>query len=367
MSEEQEVVVQEHAYHAYDYPGAVPIRSYEEAKHLDPHHQDVRNQIAFDRYGLIIQRDGDGGDTAAREGMYWLAKAAREALFNHPGQPKAGPFQAWRTRDDFVRVLDLLEEKDAAGQYTGHYRRHPYDPRWNTSDKMSRDNMLPLIAAMGAYGGPDMEQRLGRFYDNMSTFAGFLRFLNKDLMLLVEEFIKRARNQAVDETIDHAIADCALSARLKCINTMDDVGDDLNLMVSLLLPELRQNKDYFKAIRVRYLEKRPMNYGVYMTAYYMYWGHEPPRPDLMQARMDEGITKKGWLPDCSKVFGAIKWYCRLESSGNPGLANLYRPIYDSLFAAPVPPPGDPFQKVSDVGECTIYNLLPDSICHQEEK
>src|SRR5687768_5582080 len=30
--------------------------------------------IYYDKYGLITQADGDGADTAQREGMYWFAR-----------------------------------------------------------------------------------------------------------------------------------------------------------------------------------------------------------------------------------------------------------------------------------------------------
>ena len=348
---------------------AIPVRTEQQAAGTPLKFQDVRNQIAFDRYGLIIQRDGNGGDTAAREGMYWLARAARDnfGFYNAPGKPKLKPFQAWRTRADFVKVLDLLEEKDSSGKFTGRYRRHPYDKEWSSPDKMSRDNMLPLIAAMGAYGGQDMSDRLDRFYTNLDKKLWIFNAINADLLLMFEQFIKRARNQAVDETIDHVIADCAVSSRLRCIKDMDDVGDDMNQMVTLLLPEMRQIKDYFPAIRKRYVDLRPMSYGVYMTDYYMYWGHAPVADvSKMRQRMDEGIATKGWKPDCSNAFGAIKWYCRRESQGNPGLANLYRPLYDRSFGGPVSSAGMPFKKVDDLKECTVYKLLPDSICGQEQ-
>jgi hypothetical protein len=346
-------------------PARVPVRRAAEARRFSPGHQDIRDNIAFDRYGLIIQRDRNGGDTAAREGMYWLARKARENFFNKANRPSLAPFQAWRTREDFIQVLDHLEEKDASGNFTGRYRRHPFDTTggYNTPEKMSRDNMLPLIAAMGAW---DMNERLDRFVRHLDKKLWVFNAINNDLLYFYQQFIKRARNQAVDETIDKGIADCAVSARLRCIKDIDDVGDDLNTMVSLLLPELRQTKDYFKAIRLRYVNLRPVNYGVYLTAYYRHWGSKPVSIQLMNQRVEEGRTKLKWTPDCSNAFGALKWYCRVESAGNPGLADLYKPLYDMFFGAPPPPAGKPFEKVNDVKECTIFNLVPESLCGLEK-
>ncbi|TRL28990.1 hypothetical protein FM996_18125 [Methylosinus sporium] len=106
-----------------------------------------------DQNGLIIHRHADtglpdGGDTAQREGFYWLGVWLRN---NIPGLPK------WdrQRKLTFDQVLALLEpNKD------GRFRRHPiYEP--NDADwGFSRDQFVPLVAAMGVYGKYDTIQRL---------------------------------------------------------------------------------------------------------------------------------------------------------------------------------------------------------------
>lgn len=112
--------------------------------------------INCDQYGLIVHRDNDGkfngGDTAQREGWYWFGVWLRE---NTPGLPK------WthRRKLNFDQVLDLLEPgKD------GVFYRHPKQPPFNNAFSkewgFSRDQMVPLVAAMGVWGKHDAIRRL---------------------------------------------------------------------------------------------------------------------------------------------------------------------------------------------------------------
>jgi hypothetical protein len=76
--------------------------------------------------------------------------------------------------------------------------------------------------------------------------------------------------------------------------------------------------------------------------------------------MEEGRTTLKWEPGLCDAFGALKWYRQGRSGGNPGLAGLYEPLHDMFFGAPPPPPGKPFEKVTDVKQCTIFNVMPES-------
>ena len=163
--------------------------------------------------------------------------------------------------------------------------------------------------------------------------------LNKDNLDFFRQFIRRARNQAVDETLDHLILDAAVHAGICCALDGDKVGKDLNLMIQLLLPEALQKKEYVAAIRKRYVDDRPVNYGIYLTAYYQHHRMELCLPKEEQIRRIEAGIKAGWRPDCTNVFGALKWYFRHETGGNWGIPIIYKPIYDTYFAGPIPPPG----------------------------
>ena len=117
-------------------------------------------EMSCDSQGLIVQQNADGtpngGDTAQREGWYWLGVWIR----NHtPGMPR------WtRVRKvSFDEVLKLLEPKK-----DGVFYRHPtqapfnnpYDKEWG----FSRDQMVPLVAAMGMY---NKQAEIRRLYEAM--------------------------------------------------------------------------------------------------------------------------------------------------------------------------------------------------------
>jgi hypothetical protein len=297
----------------------------------------VRSQdaIYFDlEHGLIVHEDGNGGDTAQREGMYWLAKwfyANRLLALNGKPPARLPEFQPWRAaKVEVPRILGLLQREP------GVFVRHPSDPQYNRPEQMSRDNLVPLIAMMGVFG---QRQALSNMYDRMERKLGIFGTLNKDNLDFFRQMIRRARDQAVQETLDHFILDGAVDAGICCALDGDKVGKDLNLMIQLLLPEALQGKNYVAAIRKRYVDDRPANYGIYLTAYY---GHHRPELGLAkheQIRRIEAGINAGWNPDCTNAFGALKWYFRYESGGNWGMPNLFKPIYDTYFAGPIPPPG----------------------------
>jgi hypothetical protein len=112
--------------------------------------------IYFDNDGLIVHRDPDGrcngGDTAQREGWYWVGVWIREHT------PGLSPWPIHR-RLTFDQVLALLEPHHD-GVFYRHPTlapwNHPYDKEWGTS----RDQLVPLIAAMGLWGKTAALERL---------------------------------------------------------------------------------------------------------------------------------------------------------------------------------------------------------------
>jgi hypothetical protein len=114
-------------------------------------------EICFDEWGLIVRNSSpvcentaavhkldDGSDTALLEGWYWLGVWLRN---NTPG------LEPWEQKrklsfDDVLRFLDPNQD--------GVIRRHPYQARWSDAWSedvgTSRDQLIPLIAAMGVWG-----------------------------------------------------------------------------------------------------------------------------------------------------------------------------------------------------------------------
>jgi hypothetical protein len=319
--------------------------------------------IWYDKYHLIVQANGDGADTAQREGMYWFARGMyrRGADFHniHPWITlRPGENNQTDSQQLYRSIVHQFLARDAAGKLIG-FRRHPRQPGDNSNpSKMSRDQLLPLIAAMSAW---DDWETLREIYDFFSKQPGPFSFLNSDWMDLFRQYIRRARNEAVDETLDHLILDAAVEARLCCIRDANDVGDDLNLLVILTLSEMpRQKKDYIAAIRKKFAENRPMNYGSYLGAYYQNYDRKTNLdPKVMIDRIEKGI-KAGWQPNCSGALGAIRWYCRSEAGGNPGLARMLRPIVQQYLGASMPPAGAMFTAY----KCAAPDAIKKGFCQK---
>lgn len=312
-----------------------------------------RGYMKYDREGLIVQLNGDGADTAQREGMYWFARGFYRSSAEFPVKPPVPSRDA-----TYKSVIPRFLVRNAAGKLIG-FRRHPTQPG-NNSDpaKVSRDQVLPLIAAMSVW---DDWGTLKEVHDFLADQPGPLSWLNKDWMDLYRQFVRRARNEAVDETIDKTLLDAAVEARLCCIRDANDVGDDLNLAVLLMLSEVpRQKKDYIAAIRKKFAEHRPMNYGIYLGEYYKRYTRLASLPaDVMIDRIEKGIAA-GWQPNCSSTLGAFRWYFRSEAGANAGMARMYRPLINCYLGAATPPPGTRFQAYN----CGALSPLVKSLCQR---
>src|SRR5260370_26020407 len=97
--------------------------------------------IYFDSNGLLVQRDGDGGDTAQREGWAWFGNWLRTVELKM-SSPVVLPIS-------FAATMNLLE----APSRPGEFRRHPTQPGFKSDpDAFSRDQIIPLVASMGVWG-----------------------------------------------------------------------------------------------------------------------------------------------------------------------------------------------------------------------
>jgi hypothetical protein len=106
----------------------------------------------------------------------------------------------------------------------------------------------------------------------------------------------------------------------------DDTGDDLNLIVMLLISILRYKSVVSAQAANWYAKNRPVSYGSFLGAYRQKYGVDlTASSEEVKRRIDQGIAA-GWKTDASRVFGAVRWYHRAEVGANPALAELYRPI-----------------------------------------
>lgn len=280
--------------------------------------------LAIDQHGLIVQTDGDGGDTAQREGWAWFGSWIREQ--------KLGNKWSVNRCITFQETMSLLE----IGQ-TGTFCRNP--DKYNAPQDFSRDQTIPIVAAMGLWQD---KARLDRFWSrtqarNYTTQNG--ESLRPDGVNLFQ----RARGIKPGLIGDLQLLPGVQLRNAQAVNP-NDVGDDLNLTVVLLMAKLiSPNTDPSvrgtttdDVIRL-YATKRPLSYGSYLQSYRREFGIDLQASDIdVRKRMDEGITKKHWKPDadCPSVLGALRWYFRSESKGNPELAELYAPIAREWFNSP---------------------------------
>lgn len=302
--------------------------------------------IMYGTDGLIIHNGMDGGDTAQREGWYWFGIWIRQQVLKDPW-----PIPRKLT---FPQVIQLLEPKQ-----DGIFYRHPKLKPWNNPfDKtygFSRDQMLPLVAAMGVWGQTEPLRRLWNalpqdvlggtkhtFNGEWKTVFGQKTVFTGDIVgPATINLFRRAWNEDPMPASDHngpggetelaANVDVRLASTL---NDRDNTGDDLNLIVMLLMSILRFPTGVSTGAVNRYAKNRPVSYGSFLGAYRQMIRDKhiaadgvdlKASPSEVKRRLDEGIAG-GWKTDASRVYGAVRWYHRIESGANPQLAELYQPI-----------------------------------------
>jgi len=110
---------------------------------------------SYNREGLIMHDNADFGDTAQREGWYWLNAWIRQ---NDLAQPWSDNPPRQLTFSDVLRKL----EPNGDGVFVRAPGKDPFgrDTDGNLNHGMTRDQLVPLIAAMSVWGQRDELQRL---------------------------------------------------------------------------------------------------------------------------------------------------------------------------------------------------------------
>jgi hypothetical protein len=271
--------------------------------------------IYFDSNGLLVQRDGDGGDTAQREGWAWFGIWLRTVKLKMTS-PVVLPIS-------FDATMNLLEDPRRPGEF----RRHPTQPGFKSDpDAFSRDQIIPLVAALGVWSD---QGRLKRSWAAkrpchfvLTCVQGTQDVLGPDVVNLY----RRARGEPPDPAGDKFLA-LGMADRLRQANeNPEDVGDDLNLIVQLLMAKVRAPSADTELVATTYAKNRPVCAGCYLSHYRKaYPGDYVANEATMKSRIKAGIAS-GWKTDCPRVLGALRWYFRAESGGCSILAELYEPI-----------------------------------------
>jgi hypothetical protein len=279
----------------------------------------------------------DGGDTAQREGWYWLGVYIREKTLSDP----------WPVKRNlaFADVLRLLEPKS-----DGVFYRHPKLAPWNNPYSkeygFSRDQMVPLVAAMGVWGYTEPLRRLWNALPQ-DVLGGTKHAFNGDWVRVLGQktvytgdiigpatinLFRRAWNEdpmpAGDGNGANGERELKINVdlRIRAAKDPDNTGDDLNLIVMLLMSILRfKSAISTEGVNI-YRTSRPDSYGSYLGAYRKKYGVDlGASPAEVKRRIEEGIAAR-WAKDASPVYGSVRWYHRAESGANPALAELYAPI-----------------------------------------
>lgn len=294
--------------------------------------------IFYDDNGLIVHRNNDGGDTAQREGWYWFGVWVRENILKNPW-----PIPRKLAFPDVIRLL----EPNGDGVFRRHPKYSPYDKQWG----FSRDQMIPLVAAMGVWG---LTQPLRRLWNALpqDTIGGTKHAFNGTWVTVFGQrtiytgdvvtpgtinLFRRSWQEDPSNASDHngpaGEQELLANAGLRCppyLRDRDNTGNDLDLIVVLLMALLRfPSPSSDKALKW-YTKNRLVSYGSFLGAYRQKYGELTTWDANVRHRFDDGI-KSGWTTDSSRVYGAVKWYHRAQVGANPQLAELYGPIIQRFF------------------------------------
>jgi len=212
--------------------------------------------IYFDSNGLLVQRDGDGGDTAQREGWAWFGNWLRSSELKM-SSPVVLPIS-------FAATMNMLEHPTRRGEF----RRHPTQPGFRSDpDAFSRDQIIPLVAAMGVWGDVDRVKRSWAAkrpcHGVLTCVQGTQDLIGPDLVNLY----RRAWGEAPDPNGDLVLAGGVLTRLSQAQSNPEDVGDDLNLIVELLMAKVRSPSSATEQATTLYSKNRAVSAGCYLSHY----------------------------------------------------------------------------------------------------
>lgn len=268
-----------------------------------------------DSYALIVQQDGDGGDTLQREGMYAFGKWMRyeqdsNTIFINEIPERQNP----------SAIMDKLEIEP------GIYVRHPDPRKWYSNpDTTSRDQLVPVIAYCAAYQD---YPRLWRLFSKTAQ-RGFF----------AQNIIRNGDGPKTIKVPDTMIAHLGLFIRaggwwtaplyplLLVTDTIDLVGTILNTV-----PFHWETTN----ARMRFVKPKDVDDNNTIIAQLVAAKFKPTPISWLNRQLyastrgeNLGNTEMG---ESNPVMGSLVWYHRLEGRGNPEMAELYRPLIEEYFS-----------------------------------
>lgn len=280
-----------------------------------------------DNWGLIVQLDGDGGDTCQRTGMYWFGRYLAEGKALES------------TARMFMSDATKLEQPVGSGLLVRHPFQRDFRPPSRSPDlpvetyrsdpnELSRDNFDALVIALGALE-PKPKDPLGNeinkkpFLDRVfrAHRGRFYFYQNKDLAQLqtfsmYDRAYERGYMWLRTCACDIGLLFSSLSIVVSTINKPDD-SDDINHFVRLCQAVDRQSTPVSWLARILYAWFRPKTYGSYVGEH----------------RDRDGKIYK-YPGESNNVMGMLMWYFRPGNYGNIEIAEVYRPFVAQYFSRP---------------------------------
>jgi len=241
----------------------------------------------YDNLNLIVQSDGNAGDTCQREGWAWFGAWVRKSVLAKPWEIEL-PLP-------FDKTIELLEI-EKSGNFRRHPTQSPWNDPWHEPGIFTRDQQIPLVAALGVW---NLQEPLTRMWNNLtpSPFGLGIKVIQGFDIAGFDHLnlFRRARNEQPDQLGDNHLATAVATrlTELSIINklngkdTMDDV-DDLNFIVNLLMAKLRSPSNIVEKAITGYSKNREMSYGCFLGHYCQtYAGDVSADFDTMKHRISQ--------------------------------------------------------------------------------
>ena len=240
-----------------------------------------------DDLGLIVQRDGDGGDTLQRTGFYYL------------------PGLIANNEESILHYDAELSTLWGAEGPTRHIKQ------WSNQSEVSRDQLTPNIAALGFSGSSaKVEFLLIRLIKNFFRYPNGTDFASPEHIGIFLRAILCAKDRGFNwkAALFYPLLLLGdlfmiLGVIIRCYQAKDpdNVGDDLNTLVSVVQAQHTCGTPLSWLARKLYVKFRPQPF----------------------------IGLDGPM-STNNVFLALVWYFRKESGGNPEIALAWKDICDNL-------------------------------------
>lgn len=255
-----------------------------------------------DKWGLITQKDFDGGDASHRTGLFYL-----------------GLYLNYQDDDNVVKIIkkDFLKDLKKLKVDEGTFIRHPDPNMWYSNPgNFSRDQTTPLIVALGVFGEKDeIKANFKNLIYNYGFYPNTLKnWTNqkKVFPLDFQDFAAFSDYGAYIRALDYKflypvlmLTDAQLlgSSLIRVLIAQldqDDSSDDINFSVHLIQSELNMPTPLSKLAKWIYRNKLVNQEYKKENPVYSYWkyyfrhnGHNrPPIDELFKCPINYYIYNR---------------------------------------------------------------------------